>query len=211
MKRRVLMVLTIVLLAVPFVVWAAISGSAHDFSADGWNSSGAICRPCHTPHNAMTTVANSPLWNHTVTTATFTVYSGMGTMNATVGQPTGVSKLCLSCHDGTVALNSFGGATGSSYITGNDNMGTNLSNDHPISFTYNSTLATADGELHNPATTNSGLGSTIETDMLFGTAGSKTMECASCHDVHNSKSAGNPKLLMKSNTASALCLTCHNK
>ena len=47
--------------------------------------------------------------------------------------------------------------------------------------------------------------------MLFGTAGSRTMECASCHDVHNTASASNQNLLLISNTASALCLTCHNK
>lgn len=89
------------------------------------------------------------------------------------------------------------------------NLGTDLRNDHPISFVYNSALATADGGLYNPATQTSGLGGTIEQDMLFGTAGSKTLECASCHDVHNTY--GQPYMLLKSNNASALCLTCHNK
>ena len=182
-----------------------IVGSAHDFSGAGWNTTGEICIVCHTPHNADTTVTDSPLWNHEVTTSTFTLYSS-STLNATPGQPDGRSKLCLSCHDGTVALDSFGGVTtGTNYITGNANFGTDLSNDHPISITYDTALATTDGGLHDPAITNSGLGSTIANDMLFG----NKVECSSCHEVHNAY--GINKLLIKSNAGSQLCLTCHNK
>jgi predicted CXXCH cytochrome family protein len=182
---------------------AAISGSAHDFSANGWANQ-QICLPCHTPHNADLTVADSPLWNHAVTTATFQIYAS-GTLDATVAQPAGASKLCLSCHDGSVAVDSFGGATGTTLVTGGALVGTDLRNDHPISFTYDATLATTDGGLHDPATTNSGLGGTISHDMLQG----GRMECSSCHDVHNQYNQS--FLLLKSNNASALCLTCHNK
>jgi len=183
-------------------VEGAITGSAHDFSSQGW-SGGEICITCHTPHSSQT-VANAPLWNHTLTTASFTVYSST-TLNATVGQPSGRSKLCLSCHDGSVAVDSYGGATGTNFVTGDALVGTNLSNDHPVSFTYDAALATADGGLKNPATTNSGLGSTIAADMLFG----GQLECSSCHDVHNGPNIN--YLLLKSNAASALCLTCHSK
>lgn len=180
-----------------------IVGSAHDFSAQGW-SGGETCVTCHTPHNASTSVSAAPLWNHAVTTATFTVYSS-GTLNATVGQPDGTSKLCLSCHDGTVAIDSFGGATGSTMVSGGALVGTSLANDHPVSFTYDAALATSDGGLKDPATATSGLGSTIDTDML--SAGK--MQCSSCHDVHNGSGLAN--LLVKSNAGSALCLTCHSK
>lgn len=196
----------VIMASLIFVVnsYAAITGSAHDFSSAGWNSTGEICIVCHTPHNADQTVTDAPLWNHQVTTATFTVYSGAGTLDATVGQPDGVSKLCLSCHDGTVALDSFGGTTtGTNYVTGNSNLGTDLSNDHPISFTYDSALATADGELVTPQST-----STVDGTLpLFN----GKLECATCHDVHNTASAGNPNLLLKDNTGSALCLSCHSK
>ena len=84
-------------------------------------------------------------------------------------------------------------------------MGTDLSDDHPISFTYNTALATADGGLWDPASALSGLGGTIDADLLSGSM----VECSSCHDVHNSY--GIPFLLVKSNAASALCLTCHDK
>jgi predicted CXXCH cytochrome family protein len=184
-----------------------ITGSKHDFSGAGWNTTGSICLPCHTPHSGTGTMA--PLWNHT-TTATngFTLYSS-DTMTATVGQPGSESLACLSCHDGTVALDSFGGnsATNNTYITGAAKISKDLSNDHPVSFVYDSDLATADGSLHDPASKDSGTvsGGKIEADMLFG----GRMECASCHDVHNS--TGLDGLLIKSNAGSALCLTCHNK
>ncbi len=182
-----------------------ISGTAHDFSGDTWNPGGEICIVCHTPHAADITVNDAPLWNHEVTTSTFTVYTS-GTLDASVGQPAATSKLCLSCHDGTVALDNFGGATGGSdFIGGNALIGTDISDDHPISFVYDATLATADGGLYDPTTGTSGLGGTIDADMLI----SNKLECASCHDVHNG--SGIAKLLVKSNAASALCLTCHNK
>ena len=78
--------------------WAGvIAGTAHDFSLQGY-SGGQICIACHTPHGGNTTVTDAPLWNHAVTTATYTLYSS-STLNAgPLTQPSGVSKLCLSCH-----------------------------------------------------------------------------------------------------------------
>ncbi|NOY23801.1 MAG: cytochrome c3 family protein [Acidobacteria bacterium] len=201
-----LLVICIGLVMAGAVMAQGIAGSAHDFSGDTWNSTGQICITCHTPHNADTTVSGAPLWNHQVTTATFTLYSSTTLDANDLGQPDGVSKLCLSCHDGTVGLEAFGGVnTVTDPITGTALLGTDLANDHPVSFTYNTSLATTDGELYDPSTVNSGLGSTIDADMLY----SGKMECSSCHDVHNTP--GIAKLLVKSNAASALCLTCHNK
>jgi predicted CXXCH cytochrome family protein len=188
----------------PTALAQGISGSLHDFSGQAW-SGGKICIVCHTPHNGATSVAEAPLWNHDVTAAAFALYSTSTLDASDMGQPDGASKLCLSCHDGTVALDSFGGAAGSTNISGSALVGTDLSNDHPISFTYDSALATADGQLYNPSVANSGLGGTITADMLFA----DKIQCASCHDVHNS--AGNTDLLRIDNAASALCLTCHNK
>lgn len=183
---------------------AGIAGSAHDFSADIW-SGGEICKPCHTPHNADETATGAPLWNHDVTTETFVMYSS-ATLNGTIDtEPSGVSKLCLSCHDGVTAIDAFGANTPTPVLMGsvnpNADFGTNLSNDHPISIVYDDV---ADGGLH-PPTDVSNLGGDIATDLLFG----GRVECASCHDVHND--AGNAYLLRMPNTASALCLTCHTK
>ncbi len=188
--------------------YAQITGSAHDFSGNSWNTTTEICIVCHTPHNSQT-LPDAPLWNHQLSAVTnYTLYTNAvsGTFDATAGQPDGASKLCLSCHDGTVALENFGSiTTGTHFIPGLYNLGTNLSNDHPISFVYNNALANTDGGLFNPTTQPSGLGGTIQNDLLI----SNKMQCSSCHDVHNKYNL--QYLLKKDNTGSALCLTCHNK
>lgn len=198
-------------------VAGTIVGSPHDFSANGW-SGGRICVACHTPHNGDLTVAAAPLWNHDVTTATFTMYA-RDSIDGTIGTgPDGVSQLCLSCHDGTVAIDSFGGASGTTFMGGNALLGTDLSNDHPISVTYNGTTAATDGGLHDPTTTNVTIGAggdhtrTGLIDVVMLSNG--TVQCSSCHDVHNTftvpGAVGEP-LLKVSKGASALCLTCHDK
>ena len=219
MRKARLCAFAVILVAAAIAI-GEIRQSHHDFSGAGW-SEGRICLPCHTPHHADLTVAQSQLWNHEVTSATFTLYSS-STLDAALNQPGGASKLCLSCHDGTVAVDSFGGRQGS-WISGFGNIGTTLDRHHPISFTYDSALALADGELHDPVSTPSGLGSTIDEDLLRN----QRMECVSCHDVHVSRnSAGcvgchdvhgpggvitRTLSLRKDNSGSALCLTCHNK
>ena len=174
---------------------ATITGSKHDLSA---STGGEICIACHTPHNANTTITDAPLWNHTMTTATYTLYDSP-TFNGhvSISQPTGVSKLCLSCHDGTVAPDAFTGHAGVTTIATAGNLGTNLKKSHPISFTYDAALATADGELKDPGT------------LPAGWINNSKFECSSCHDVHNK--TGIAKMLHATNTGSALCLTCHLK
>ena len=193
-----------------------ITGSAHDFSSI--NADGQICINCHTPHSADTTVATAPLWNHEVTAAVFTPYSSPTMDSGPAGQPGGTSKLCLSCHDGTVAVDSFGGNTGTNFISPGDPeyIGTDLSDDHPISITYDSALAVIDPGLLDPATTT----------VTIGQGGDKTrtgtvsnlllpadqVQCSSCHDVHNNfVPPGQPDLLVVTKDNSSICFTCHNK
>ncbi len=192
---KTMLKIALVMIFISGFAFGQIANSAHDFSGDTWNSESEQCNVCHTPHNALAGV--SPLWNHTVTVASFTPYSS-SSLDATVAAPDGASKLCLSCHDGTVAIDSYGGATGSINVSGNDLIGNDLSNDHPISFTYDATLATNDGGLVDPA--NAGVAALL--------TGGK-MECSSCHDVHNG--TGLTNLLTIDNAGSALCLTCHSK
>lgn len=203
------------------IVNADIKNSHHDFSNRNW-SNGEVCRACHVPHNAITSEPNSPLWSHTLSSASYTIYSS-SSLNSIPGQPIGKSKLCLSCHDGTVAIGDHVGNTaGSNFISPNFKQGTVLSDDHPISFTYDHTLSTNDGELYDPTTTPSGLGGTISEDLLDN----GSLECSSCHDVHVSRNTqgcagchnihGGPLItntlsLRIDNTGSAFCLTCHIK
>ena len=200
------MIAALVLTALaPLTSYGVIAGSAHDFSAAAWNTTGAgqLCKACHTPHNAQSTQL-IPLWNHTATTTVFGLYTS-NTLQAVPGQPAGISKACLSCHDGTVALDSFGNATGTRLMTAGAHLiGTSLSDDHPVSFAYDAALVTADGGVGLVSPTSTSFVDVARTVPLF--AGK--MECASCHNVHDNTIN---KFLRKSNTGSALCLTCHIK
>jgi len=194
-------------------VFAAITGSAHDFSEESW-AGNQVCGVCHTPHGSS---GNSlaPFWNH-ATTATnpFTLFQSL-TLTATMAQPAGASKACLSCHDGTVAIDSFGGSTGTHFVSGDALIGTDLSNDHPVSFTYDTALATSDGGLNDPSTKTIGAGGggLSGKKISEGLLADGKLECSSCHDVHKNKgySQSSAKLLLVDNAKSALCLTCHNK
>lgn len=182
---------------------AGITGSKHDFQGQSW-ASGQICLPCHAPHNNINS-SGTLLWNHAASSASYTFYSSP-TMKATAPVAmSAISKTCMSCHDGTVAVDSFGGRTGSTTIPSTNNLGTVLGNDHPISVDYTTALAASKGHMFDPATALSGLGGTIAVNMLYV----GKVECSSCHDVHNDYSI--PGLLKKSNAGSALCLTCHNR
>jgi len=207
--RRTLILSALILgvAALPRASSSSIEGSAHDFSAI--DSEQQICIFCHTAHNADTTVVDAPLWNHQVTNRTYQLYNSP-TMDATPEQPSGESRLCLSCHDGTVAVDSYGGKTGVIFLGGDLAVGADqLTNDHPIAFDYDDQLAEDDGELHRPSSTPSGLGGMISEDLLFN----DRLECSSCHDVHNGASAEavDDSLLVITQVGSQLCLTCHDK
>lgn len=206
--------LMMLVLSIAGTCYGQIAGTAHDFSSETWApAENKMCAVCHTTHNA-STIPSAPLWNHeTTSVAGYLLYSSAtfdSDGGTSITEPGASSKLCLSCHDGTVALENFGGnTTGTTYIAGDYRIGgaagNDLSDDHPISFEYTTALATLDGGLHDPATTSSGLGGTIAADMLFN----NQMQCASCHDVHNKY--GFSMLLKMDNTNSQLCLTCHDK
>jgi hypothetical protein len=217
--KKIFIVLIALVLAAGFagVSFAGIQGSVHDFSGFAF-SGGQICLPCHTPHNGEL-VENAPLWDHELSTETYQLYSSPS-MTATVNQPNGSAKLCLSCHDGTVAVDSFGGEQGNMFIdafSADANLTTDLSDDHPISFTYDDALATADPGLFDPTTKMVTIGSgqfsksgTISEVMLDN----DVLQCSSCHSVHNDFVAGtqiSDALLKVSIGGSGLCLACHNK
>jgi predicted CXXCH cytochrome family protein len=208
MKRTGAVALFVVGLAAGFVVSGAraqIVGTAHNLSASSpatirAQNEGEICVFCHVPHNAAT---SGPLWNRRAPTLNYTLY-GSSTTVATIGQPTGASLLCLSCHDGTIALGDVlsrgtpitmaGGVT--TMPVGPGLLGKDISGEHPVSFVYDNTLVAARGALVAPAS----LTGAVRLDKLG------RMQCTACHDPHE-----NPygKFLVASNRASALCTTCH--
>lgn len=101
-------------------------------------------------------------------------------------------------------------------ISSANNIGTNLKASHPVGFTYDTALATANGSLHDPAVKTVIIGSgtqtktgTLNAMLLYG----GKMECDSCHDVHNTFTVGTKGsgLVKVDPAGSKICLACHNK
>ncbi len=183
-----------------------IEGSVHDFSSQGW-SAGEICVVCHTPHDANTSV--TPLWNHDMSNASYTIYSSP-TLDGPIQAPGRASKLCLSCHDGTIAVDSFGGRAGAIYIDGEALIGEDLSDDHPVGVEWwHQTLG------DNPDCNKCHVRIPIKSNDMpipfYEGGGRAKVECSSCHDPHDNVSSANGYLLRESQVGSALCLHCHDK
>jgi hypothetical protein len=165
-----------------------VVSTPHNLSAAGPGtvkaaSESQVCVFCHTPHGATSADeggvgVRAPLWNRKIPAgSTYTVYTSSSldaaAIQGALDQPGGSSKLCLSCHDGTLAignvnvLNGQGSSTPGSVAVGmtgtgpggtmppgagtttgfTRNLGVDLNNDHPISVTYTLPLAVRDGEL----------------------------------------------------------------
>jgi hypothetical protein len=147
-----------------------VVGSPHDLQPSTTNTS-ETCVFCHTPHGSSTSAA-VPLWNKTLPApATYTRYSSLNTSTLSGAEaPVGsVSLACLSCHDGSQAvdtvLNTPGRGMGASFPAGTQidaavfdamegtpvpMLGTDLRDDHPVSIQYGGVGSDADGTA-NPA------------------------------------------------------------
>ncbi len=215
---------------------AGIVGSVHDLGQAWGDPQDRICVFCHTPHHAQVPSEENnwgddykPLWNRPDSTITYTMYTSQTITHSDRDNihraPTGPSKLCLSCHDGSIAIDSFSGNyMGTHYLVGDD-FGENqitgvdsLHNDHPISFVWDDTLTNNDGELVDPETTLSPAhtGKTLQQDLLWETGkgtGVYKLECSSCHDVHNGPAAvaAGDNLLYLPQERGQICLMCHKK
>ena len=156
-----------------------------------------ICVFCHTPHNAS---PMTPLWNKEIQPQTYSVYEST-TLRAPqpLPQPTGSTKLCLSCHDGTIALGTVvSGANlglGATLPTSSPAyFGLDLSTHHPVSFSYSDSLPYP--ELADPAML----------PAAVRLSGLDTVQCTSCHNPHDDSYG---MFLSMDNRYSALCLACH--
>lgn len=193
---------------------ASVVGTAHDFvnGYGSWSNPGKTrCEVCHVPHNAKADQL-IPLWGHETTVASYQMYTS-ATMNATIpAGPSGASKACLSCHDGTVAVNAYNGATNGVTISGSGLLSTDLRNDHPISIDYQDSSGGNPDPYIKARSTATVIGGTVASALLSN----GKVECASCHDVHREigDSGSDSAMLKISNTlhpGSQLCLSCHDK
>ncbi|MFI5398478.1 MAG: cytochrome c3 family protein [Candidatus Binatia bacterium] len=211
MKPRTRWLLIVIcLVAGPRVGHAGLRETAHNLSPSGLgrrqaggqgaaaalaaNGQDDLCVFCHTPHNA---TGRRGLWSRQLEPVTYKLYQS-STMQARPQQPTGSSRLCLSCHDGMMAIDAPKGKGGMTLgrLTGPSVLGTDLSDDHPISFVYDQALVTRRRDLASPAT----LVGSVKLD------DSGQVQCTSCHDAHLDR---HPKFLVTDPSYSGLCVACH--
>jgi predicted CXXCH cytochrome family protein len=222
---------------------SVIAGGPHDLSGGSalrntnTTIDGQTCIFCHTPHGGSNSI---PLWNRRAPTgAAYQLYtSSTSDVTTTAAQvAASVSGACLSCHDGTIAMDvladvnglAFGpavaftrqGTAKATYAAGTAGannvmsgglpfLGTDLRNDHPVSVVYETARAATASEFVTQVVNGAKItvGATNPVPLFGSSAANATIECASCHNPHNN-SLGN--FLRKSNTGSAICLSCHIK
>lgn len=222
---------------------SVIAGGPHDFSAGSAlrNSNttidGQTCIFCHTPHGGANSI---PLWNRTAPSgASYQLYTSSTTVATTTAArlASSVSGACLSCHDGTIAVDvladvnglAFGpsvafskqGTAKATYGAGSGGasnlmsgglpfLGGDLRNDHPVAIIYETARAAKPSEFVSQQISGSSVtvGASNALPLYGASTATATVECASCHDAHNN-SLGN--FLRKANTGSSMCLSCHIK
>jgi predicted CXXCH cytochrome family protein len=141
---------------------APIANSKHNMNlvfGNGTIQNNEVCLPCHSAHSRQPEDMEF-LWNHEMPTTEYKTYALSGTnASLNVGDLDEVSKMCLSCHDGTVAVDSYystiGAAPGATLVNGthklgagNDALGNStagfvvgggtgdLTHDHPVGIRY---------------------------------------------------------------------------
>ena len=163
-----------VVMGLSMTAGAAIKDTKHNLGSSGTSvnrtdGTAEICVFCHTPHASNTVVTAAPLWNKKVNSGTYTVYTS-STLDSTTAQPGGISLACLSCHDGTQAMDNMINQPGSGGWTSGSGarlsgtwvgtvgadgkmnassvamLGTDLNNDHPIGIKYCGSATWAGGD-----------------------------------------------------------------
>lgn len=197
---RILAALLLLAASSPARPSGRVAGSKHDFSASGpgrfrAESERSPCIFCHVSHGA----GAGSLSNRPETAARHVPYEST-TLTGRPAAPTGASRTCLSCHDGTIAVGQT--RTGRIRMAGGDvplrpgeraHLGTDLRGSHPVSL-----RVPPSRKVHEPAQ-----GDGVRLDR-YG-----QVQCTSCHDPHDEW--GDPaagKFLVR--PESVLCSSCHS-
>jgi hypothetical protein len=190
----------------------SVFDSKHNLSVSGKGdikaaSETRVCIFCHSSHNAS---ADGPLWNHETTTPGKFVTYERTTMAAKPEQPNGATKLCLSCHDGTIAVGAVlnmeqpiamrnVGGSGEIPAVRKSRIGTDLSGTHPVSVKYSQTMALSSRHLRWPP---------ADPEGEVGPDENGYVQCTACHDPHDdSRSERYP--FWKKATFDEVCDVCH--
>lgn len=238
MKIRHFIESMMMLLGIAGTVQAGVVNTQHNFSTTGTGTIKAtgeqeVCVFCHIPHSAQ---VGTPLWNRSMPAAAYTMYNSdylrrmnypaPASLGTTVGTPGTLSRQCLSCHDGTVAVGSVymvrGTLLGSTQIamsgvTGTGTMpvaaagyiGTDLRGHHPVGIEYNHLITKNFGSGSRSIELLATPGAAIK---LYTYSGKQYVECSSCHDPHTEN---NKFLRVSGGTHGAnvygTCTSCHDK
>ena len=222
---------------------SSTSGAASALGDIKTAGTGEVCVFCHTPHGADTAV-KAPLWNRAISTNTsgYTMYNSATLDAAPDKNNMGVSLACLSCHDGSIAFDALrnmpgsggynpspaaGGVSNWTFTNAASktmptdrvtNLGTDLSNDHPVAMLYSdarspsATSADETAGFYATATLSNGRVVVQNTSAAVNAQVplyEGRVQCASCHDPHRSDT---PTFLRVANDpGSKLCRTCHKK
>ena len=193
-----------------------------------------LCNFCHIAHKfAIDNPATAPgelLWNHQLSTQTFTNYQSVYmTATTTPIDPSNLdnpSALCLSCHDGTVAINAnYAAVTGGTVnpvqigalASGQYQINPGDQNkQHPINFAYTAALASQNGMLKSPASA-SAVDANGEIPLYTVGGVASTMQCATCHEPHQNAGILTRDFKTAAGAARATtpgwswCLYCHSQ
>jgi predicted CXXCH cytochrome family protein len=215
-----------------------IQNTKHNFAAGTYasinaNGNNTFCQPCHTPHHAIVDAnISTDLWNHDLSSASYTLYDGTtaGTSTTDSQGMDRVSRLCLGCHDGSVALDSYGmNATGTGRYQGSktfntgdvSNLGTDFTDDHPVGITGK--LTDLNGVIASPtrwktptlSLNTDGTAKSVKMNNTLSLAKMSTgfvVGCKTCHNPHGTGTDGStPFAHLLANDPSSLCQNCHNK
>ena len=192
--------------AMPALADDSVVNSKHDLSTQGPGPiravfEGEVCIFCHAPHNA---APQTPLWNRANPRTHYRIYQS-STLDARIDQPSGPSKMCLSCHDGSMALGNVLSRPATHPIVmtqrtippGTADLTNDLSDDHPIGFRYDRALSNADPQIRPPEL--------VTQNLPLGAHGE--VHCTTCHDPHNNE-LGN--FLRVTDRMGAICVSCHD-
>lgn len=197
-----------------------VAATLHNLSSSGPGELRAegereICKFCHVPHSAE---AQTPLWGHApATTRRYEVpdLASGPAGRASAPQPEGGSRLCLSCHDGSVALGDLG-RRGRIAMAGAQrlapgrpaHLGTDLSGSHPVSVALPESPEGGRGEASDMVLRPLAL---VRAEGRVHLDAQGRMQCRTCHDPHDDRffEPGRVPHFWVAASVSEVCLACH--
>lgn len=228
LKVAAIMALVAVL---PLALQSKVKDTAHNLNLAKTSQPGGtnqVCLPCHTPHfsqrDATSGEASQYLWNHELSAGGWDLHAGAD-MDSVMNSG---SRLCLSCHDGSVALDAFGLpetantngekpiSPGTVFIRAQKQIGPDLTNHHPIGVEYplgndryeQPTISDPSDPSFDAdfsvTSSDAGLSDPVGAHLV-----DSKVQCESCHFAHGSRATDTRMFLRVDNSESKLCSQCH--